>query len=354
MVRGARASVRRDEPPSSLSPLAGRGTRRRRSVRPGGTEEAADEVALAAMDRRARDRVPIATAVGRVTGLDVGHVLVRRGGVPGGAAGAASREGVRLGPGADAHVLAHELAHVALGHGDGEHRFVRTERPQIGSLDDVVADASRIANAHGAAGFMRWGRFTAASGGLAALEVLEGAASAERSSNNQMRVRYLYTTRCGLVDMRHFYQLMYIALLEGNEEAVRQGREHELTAEASSRFAPEDTTSNALGALFGSRQSWVQRVGTFTSNLRTFLDRCNPADWAAMTPAEQDTVVDFYAARDGAGRPLHANETANPRPPVPSTRAARPNRGIHPFVMASTGSTEVGWALNAYTGIVDE
>lgn len=195
---------------------------------------------------------------------------------------------------------------------------------------------------------------TGRSGGTAALEVAEDFSSTRRSGSNEMQVRYLYTVRCGLVDMRHFYQLMYIALLQGNEEAVRQGREHEMTAEASSRFAPEDTTSNALGALFGSRQSWVQTVDAFTANLRAFLEHCNPADWASMTPAEQDTVVDHYVARDGAGRPLHVNETANPQPPVTSTRAARPNRGIYPFVMSSSGSTKLGWALNTYTGIVDE
>jgi hypothetical protein len=313
-------------------------------------EDRADRVALTALGMRGNRRMSVAQAVGAVTGTDVSGVPVRRAAVPG-AAGVAKHGAVSIAPGADSKVLAHELAHVALGHdADGRaHHFVRSERPEIGNLDDLVSDARRMANAHSSAGLMRWGRFTAAAGGMAPIEIAERLSSTTRSQATEMRIRYLYTVRCGLVDMRHFYQLMYVGLTMGNASAVHQGREHELEAEASSRFAPEDTVSNALGALFGSQQSSLERVDAFLGNLRTYLARCGPADWGRMPVSEQDTVVDYYDARDAAGVPVHQNETAMPAPPVRTTAAAGPTRGIFPFVQSVTDGQ---W--NTYSGIVDE
>ena len=257
---------------------------------------------------------------------------------------------VTLAPDADAHVLAHELAHVALGHDSdgGAHHFERSERPQIGNIDEIMSEASGIANRVSTFG-MDWGSFVAAAGGNTFGTVGAGIVSAH-SGGGDLRKRYLYTVRCGLIDFRHFYQLMYIGLMLSNRDAVEAGRDHELTSEATSRFAAEDTVSNALGALFGSQQSRLERVATFLGNLRVFLNRCGPADWSRMTPADQDTVVEYYGARNADRTPLHQNESSTPAPPVTTTDAAAPTHGIFPFTQA------IGWGnqWNMFTGTVDD
>ncbi|SFR61294.1 eCIS core domain-containing protein [Halogeometricum limi] len=187
-------------------------------------------------------------------------------------------------------------------------RFTRGERGQISNVDDVVKTAETLAD-ETSLGLMRWGRFTAAAEGVGAWEALT---TPESGSQGRLSNRYLFTCRCGLIDMRHFYQLMYIGVVASNETATEKGREHELSAEPQSRFAPEDTTSNALGAYFGSQQSWFQQPSTFVSNLRSFLQQCAPVDFAAMPRADQDTVVDFYAARTATGEPATPRETAVP------------------------------------------
>ena len=216
-----------------------------------------------------------------------------------------SSEGQRL--------LAHELVHIVQQDGldfKNQHlfRFVSRERTEMGDLDETVNTASRVAKETGIWGLMRWGRFTAAMGGKGALEALTSPKSG--STARTPFPRYLYTCRCGLIDLRHFYQLMYIANLRSEETAVKKGIEHEKTAEAESRFAPEDITSNALGAEFGSQKSWVQRQSTFVSTLRTFLDRCKPPKWhqAVITPSQRDCVIAFYAVDVSGGS--HRRKTA--------------------------------------------
>jgi hypothetical protein len=108
--------------------------------------------------------------------------------------------------------------------------------------------------------------------------------------------------------MRHFYQLMYIALLTSEERAVRNGVEHEEEAEASSRYAPEDITSNALGAEFGSERSWFQRISTFVTALQSFIEKCDPVDWHSLTEAQKDCIINYYAVDcDGD---MHRKRTA--------------------------------------------
>lgn len=210
-------------------------------------------------------------------------------------------------------MLAHELVHVIQHRSDPSRaalrRFVTSERRDIATLDEVVSTAASIARRTGLAGIMRWGRFTAGAGGVGAIEALT---SPQSGSTARLPNRYLFTCRCGLIDMRHFYQLMYIALQRSNRAATERGREHELTAEPESRFAPEDTVSNALGAFFGSQQSWLQRQSTFVSNLRAFLARCDAVDFRAMSGTDQDTVVNFYAARTASGAPATPVESATP------------------------------------------
>lgn len=187
-------------------------------------------------------------------------------------------------------------------------RFTRGERGQISNLDAVVGTAEKLAD-RTSLGLMRWGRFTAAAGGSGAWEA---ATSPESGSTTPLANRYLFTCRCGLLDMRHFYQLMYIGVVASNETATKEGREHELGAEPQSRFAPEDTASNALGAYFGSRQSWLQRPSTFVSNLRAYLAKCDPIDFATIPVSDQNTIVDFYAARTATGEPATPRQTAVP------------------------------------------
>jgi hypothetical protein len=190
-------------------------------------------------------------------------------------------------------------------------RFETSERGQITNLNAVINTAENIASDRGVAYMMRWGRFTAGAGGSGAIE----AVSPSSGSTGSLANRYLYTCRCGLVDMRHFYQLMYIAIVPfqgGNRGATTQGRQHELSAEETSRFAPEDTPSNALGAYFGSQQSTFERQSTFVSNLRSYLQQCRPVDFTTMAPADQDAVVNYYGSRDARGRPSSPNESATP------------------------------------------
>ena len=123
--------------------------------------------------------------------------------------------------------------------------MIKSEENSIGNLSEAVATARRVAEQKGAFGMMRWGRFTAAMGGVGAWEALTSPSSGSTAPTPPPR--YIYTCRCGLIDLRHFYQLMYIALLTSEERAIRNGVEHEESAEASSRYAPEDITSNAKG-----------------------------------------------------------------------------------------------------------
>jgi len=155
---------------------------------------------------------------------------------------------------------------------------------------------------------MRWGRFTAGTGGSGAFEALGSTSSKAKSLPN----RYLFSCRCGMIDMRHFYQLMWIGLVRNNQAATDKGREHELTSEATSRFAPEDTPSNAMGAYFGSQESTFERQSTFIDHLQGFLGFCDPLDFTAMSKADQDAIVEYYGARDSAGVPMYQNETAVP------------------------------------------
>jgi hypothetical protein len=239
------------------------------------------------------------------------------------------------------HLLAHELAHVA--QGDGVlRRFTRAEESEISTLDEVVAQAQQRADATADLPLMMsWGRFVAANGGMAAQEVVAGhagaasraaggtgpGASARPARTNSKR--YMFSCLCGLVDMRHFYQLMYIGLLNGNQEAVAEGREHELTAEATSRFAAEDSPSNALGAYFGSQQSIAERRSVFVANLRAYLAHCHPIDYRALPVDQRNAILDWYAV-DGTSPPAHPNQAAFPNMErIPACSGL----GMFPFVL---------------------
>jgi hypothetical protein len=212
------------------------------------------------------------------------------------------------------HLLAHELTHtVQQGNGDLNRkmiqRFESSERPQIGTLETIIAQARTFAeNASTTEGFVEQ------AGGSSVRTVAAGVSDATSGLGRGMTSRYLITCRCGMVDMRHFYQLMYIASKFTNRRATSMGRDHELEAEATSRFAAEDTTSNALGAYFGANNfdMFYTSVDTFIDRLNTFLTRCAPVDFSALPAPEQDVIVNFYAQRDAAGVPVNQSEVATP------------------------------------------
>ncbi len=241
------------------------------------------------------------------------------------------------------HILAHELVHVAQG-GEVLRRFTRAEERDIATLDEVVDQArDRAASSADIPYMMSWGRFTAANSGRAAQEVIagavgevraarpgSGAGASARGARGHAR-RYLFTCLCGLVDMRHFYQVMYAGLIDGNRAAVARGRDHELAAEATSRFAAEDTPSNALGAYFGSQQSVLQRQSVFIANLRAYLARCHPIDYRALPPEQKQNILDWYAV-DGRTAPAHQNAQAYPNMQrIPACAGL----GMFPFVLDS-------------------
>lgn len=188
-------------------------------------------------------------------------------------------------------------------------RFEASERDQITNLDAAMETARTIAEETGIAYMMRWGRFTAGAGGVGAIEKLSPSVG---STADSLANRYVFTCRCGLIDLRHFYELMYIALLFGNASATQEGRAHEQTAEATSQFAPEDTPSNALGAFFGDQQSYAELQSTFVEDLRNFLGLCSPVDFLAVSQSDQDAIVTYYSDRTPQGIPANQNETATP------------------------------------------
>src|SRR5262249_32008630 len=126
-------------------------------------------------------------------------------------------------------------------------RFEAGERDQISSLDAVLTTARRMATASETSaqdvvmgllcGFsgLNWPLFVSEAGGLTVFDAL-AARSGVRVNPGALANRYLVSCRCGMIDMRHFYQLMYIAIVRNNRYATALGREHELQAEPTSRF----------------------------------------------------------------------------------------------------------------------
>jgi hypothetical protein len=144
---------------------------------------------------------------------------------------------------------------------------------------------------------------------------------------SMLQPRYLLTRRAGLLDMRHFVELLYIShfassafLTGGNRAATGQGREHELTSESESRFGPEDTVSNAIGAYTGSRLAAIPQSDDLFDTIKDMLDRTDPVGFASLSAASRDKVRHFYGdlVADPAPKapgdliPAHQNPTALP------------------------------------------
>ncbi|WP_434621804.1 hypothetical protein [Arthrobacter sp. A5] len=141
--------------------------------------------------------------------------------------------------------------------------------------------------------------------------------SADPKGMSMLTLRYLMTRRCGLLDMRHFIQLLYISWFGNmgsaemaNRGATGRGIEHEMIAEAASHFGPEDLTSNALGAWTATQLAGFPQQRDLIARIRETLIRCEPIDFDALSPASQSSLVTFYAAQSGAGEPLNQNRTA--------------------------------------------
>ena len=136
-----------------------------------------------------------------------------------------------------------------------------------------------------------------------------------------LNYRYLFTCRCGFIDMRHFLQLMYISnffasitpnAMQANSGATRQGRQHELSSEPESRFGPEDTPSNALGAFTGVQLAVIPQPVDLMNAIRDTLQRCGPVNFSSLSAASRTAIIDYYSAM--VPDPAHAGHTmpANP------------------------------------------
>lgn len=244
-----------------------------------------------------------------------------------------SSEGQRL--------LAHELAHVVqqqegAGATPSLQRFVDKERDKIApTFGDMLATIRAIIDASTTSGLisdsLNMGSFVEKSGGQSASRKMDKAVGSEQPTIKSMLLpRYLFTCRCGLIDMRHFIQLFYIsnfaAGFEGvsqsgaNRYATRKGREHELEAESQSRFSAEDTTSNALGAFTNIGLAAMPGPDAVFDAIKETLTRCSPIDFKSLSITSQDTVVNFYGAQIPDPKPkkpgdrisLHQNQTAVP------------------------------------------
>ena len=212
------------------------------------------------------------------------------------------------------------------------------ERPNIApTFNDLMTVITEIATAStipGSAGFLSTGEvnmnnfvlFAGGSPATAQMDAIFGTRSTP-TVPNMLRYRYLFTCRCGLIDMRHFIQLMYISHFaasmslppdQANSSATRRGREHELSSESESRFGPEDTPSNALGAFTGTQLAGYPQPTALIGTIQTILTRCNPIDFATLSVSSQDQVAHYYGdliadpSPKTAGDliPAHQNQTA--------------------------------------------
>jgi hypothetical protein len=224
-----------------------------------------------------------------------------------------SAEGRRL--------LAHELVHVVQQDRFGARFqcFTAAERPQIApSLSAMMGVVEAIVGAAATGDSVDMDDLVRNAGGRAAGAGLPPALRSDQPAiRSMLTYRYLFTSRAGLVDMRHFFQLMYISwffepLVYGasNRAATKKGIEHETTSEDASKFAPEDLTSNALGAWTATRLAGLPQKADVVARVRETLERCAPVDFAGLSGPSQDSVVDFYAAQDAAGQPVNQNRTA--------------------------------------------
>jgi hypothetical protein len=118
-------------------------------------------------------------------------------------------------------LLAHELAHVVQQQNGGAtpslQRFEAKERDKIApTFNDMMAIIKTIIDASTRSGLisddLNMGDFVEKSGGYSARREMGKKVGSEQPHVKSMLLpRYLFTCRCGLLDMRHFIQLFYMS-----------------------------------------------------------------------------------------------------------------------------------------------
>lgn len=230
-------------------------------------------------------------------------------------------------------LLVHELTHVVQQRerGVGVQRFQASERPQIAKdLAAMMAVVEAIVRASSSGEDVLMSQLVRNCGGRDVGAAMPGPLRSSPPITSMLTLRYLMTARAGLIDMRHFMQLLYISWFANNGQsgmanraATARGIRHEETSEPGSRFGPEDLTSNALGAWTATRLTGLPQANGLIARIRETLAHCAPIDFDALSPASQRTLVDFYAAQTGAGEPANQNRTAVALIPVVPELAGR-------------------------------
>lgn len=242
------------------------------------------------------------------------------------------------------HLLAHELTHVIQQGSNREpvrlQRFAASETNRIApTFADMLAQVKTLIDASHLSGnfddIVDMDNLVEIAGGQAAYRKLDEKTGGKHDTiKSQLFKRYQFTCRCGLLDMRHFFQLLYIAWFaryikpsfggrskeDANEYATGMGREHELTAESASRFGAEDTPSNALAALTGAGLSELPSKDDVYDEIKDTMTRCGPVDWTSLSPASKNTIIHYYGdmkpdptpKKKGDQIPVNQNETAVP------------------------------------------
>jgi hypothetical protein len=236
-------------------------------------------------------------------------------------------------------LLAHELTHVQQQRSGRVHASVQRfhmphgteeyhQRDETSQIAPTFADVSRmlntIINDCTTNGVVNMDRFVQRTGGSPALAHIRP--TSVTPLDPLLTFRYVFTCRCGLIDLRHFFQMMYISHfvahtfqgIPANRSATRRGRAHELDSEPESRFAPEDAPSNALGAFTGAGLPGFPQPADLLHEIERTLRRCGPVDFSTLSPASRDTITHHYGelvpdpAIPGALTPAHRNESAVP------------------------------------------
>lgn len=257
------------------------------------------------------------------------------------------------------HLLSHELAHVVQGGPTlkrfhlphGAHQGAKfDETPKIaGTYATMLATVKSIIAASISYGTtVNMDTFVENCGGTSSGRKISKRLGSDMPTVKSMLLpRYLMTRRAGLLDMRHFFQLLYISHFvssvspgtSGNRSATRQGREHELEAESESRFGAEDATSNAIGAYSGSRLAVRPQSDDLFNTIKDMLDRCDPVDFASLSAPSKSAILQFYGDLVNDPKPkspgdmIPANQNESAVPPLLNIAEFAGKERSFPFVI---------------------
>ena len=256
------------------------------------------------------------------------------------------------------HLLSHELGHVVQGGPTlkrfhlphGAHQGAKfDETPKIaGTYAAMLATVKSIIAASISYGTtVSMDTFIENCGGTSAGRKISKRLGSDMPTVRSMLLpRYLMTRRAGLLDMRHFFQLLYISHFvssvspgtSGNRSATRQGREHELEAESESRFGAEDATSNAIGAYTGGRLAVRPQSDDLFNTINVMLDRCDPVDFASLSAPSKSAILQFYGDLVNDPKPkspgdmIPANQNESAVPPLLNVAEFAGRERSFPFV----------------------